>query len=74
MVTISKMKIALIAILIAIGGYGVGVLAGIVLVNLFSSSKPDKSMEAVMTGFFFVGPVFAVLGFIGALLYQLTRR
>ena len=74
MVTISKMKIALIAILIAIGGYGVGVLAGIVLVNLFSSSKPDKSMEAVMTGFFFVGPILAILSFIASLIYQLTRR
>jgi hypothetical protein len=68
------MKIALFAILIAVGGYVLGVLVGVVLVNLFSSPKPDKSMEAVMTGFFFVGPIFAVLAFIGALLYQLARR
>ena len=74
MVTLGIMKIALLAILIAVGGYVLGVLVDVVLVNLFSSPKPDKSMEAVMTGFFFVGPIFAVLSFIGALLYQLARR
>lgn len=74
MVTLGAMKIALFAILSAVGGYVVGVFAGILLVHLFSSPKPDKSMEAVMTGFFFVGPVFAVLSFIGSLLYQLARR
>lgn len=68
------MKVALFAILFAVGGYAVGVFAGIVLVHLFSSPKPDKSMEAVMTGFFFAGPIFAALSFIGALAYQLMRR
>lgn len=49
------MKVFGLAVLIALGGYVVGVLLGIGLVNAFSSSKPDKSMESVMTGFFYVG-------------------
>ena len=68
------MKIFGIAFLVALAGYAVGVFAGIALVNAFSSPKPDKSMEAVMTGFFYVGPAVAVLGFLGALIYQLVRR
>jgi hypothetical protein len=63
-----------IAVLVALVGYGLGVLGGIGLVDAFSSPKPDKSMEAVMTGFFYVGPAAAVLGFLGALFYQSTRR
>lgn len=68
------MKIFIISIVVAIGSYIIGLALGITLVYLFSSPKPDKSMEAVMTGFFFVGPLFAVLGFIVAVIYQLTSR
>ena len=68
------MKIFIISVGVAIGSYVIGLAAGITLVNLFSSPKPDKSMEAIMTGFFYVGPLFAVLGFIVALIYQLARR
>lgn len=63
-----------LAFLIAVGGYAAGVFLGIGLVNLFSSPKPDKSMEAVMTGFFYVGPGLAILSFVGALVYFLSRR
>ena len=68
------MKILLISLVVAIGGYIIGLAMGITLVNLFSSPKPDKSAEAVMTGFFYVGPLFAVVGFIVTLIYQLVRR
>ena len=68
------MKVFGLSLLIAFGGYIVGVLLGIGLVNVFSSSKPDKSMESVMTGFFYVGPAVAVLSFSGALIYFLSRR
>lgn len=63
-----------IALLFGLGGYAVGVFLGIALVHLFSAPKPDKSMEAVMTGFFAVGPTVAVLSFIVALVYLLNRR
>ena len=48
------MKTFGMALLIALAGYVVGVFLGIGLINAFSPSKPDKSMEAVMTGFFYV--------------------
>ncbi len=68
------MKVVGMAFLIALAGYAIGVFLGIGLVNVFSSPKPDKSMEAVMTGFFVVGPGVAILSFIGALIYLLNRR
>lgn len=67
------MRVFGLAFLIAIAGYLVGVLLGVAVVHLFSSPKPDKGTEAVMTGFFVVGPGVAVLAFIGALLYLLHR-
>ncbi|HEV8125518.1 MAG TPA: hypothetical protein VGP80_14815 [Gemmatimonadales bacterium] len=68
------MKVLGLALLIALAGYVVGVFLGIGLVKLSSSSRPDKSMEAVMTGFFYVGPAVAVLSFIGALIYLIARK
>jgi hypothetical protein len=62
------MKTAGLAFLIALGGYVAGALLGIGLVQL-CSTKHDKSVEAPMTGFFVVGPLVALLTFIGALLY-----
>jgi hypothetical protein len=59
------MKAIGISLLVVIAGYAIGVLLGIVAVNLFSTNQHDNTMEAVMTGFFFVGPVLAVLSLIG---------
>ena len=61
------------ALLFGLGGYVVGVLGGVVLVGLWSSNA-DKSEEAVMTGFFFLGPLVAVLACIGSVVYQMIRR
>ena len=68
------MKVLGLALLIALAGYMIGVFLGIGLVKLSSSSRPDKNMEAVMTGFFYVGPAVAVLSFIGALIYLIARK
>jgi len=68
------MKVLGLALLIALAGYVIGVFLGIGLVKLSSSSRPDKNMEAVMTGFFYVGPAVAVLSFIGALIYLIARK
>lgn len=62
------MKTALLAVLFSTGGYALGVVAGVALVHLLST-KQDKSVEAVMTGFFFTGPLLAVTVFIGSLIY-----
>ena len=68
------MKALGLALLIGLGGYVVGVFLGIGLVKMSSASRSDKSQEAVMTGFFYVGPAVAVLSFIGALVYLLGRH
>lgn len=68
------MKIALVSLLIGVAGYVVGVVLGMLLVNLFSSNTHDKSLEAAMTSFFVYGPLAAVLSFIVTLVYLLSRR
>ena len=54
-------------------GYVVGLFGGMVLVNLMSSNTNDKSVEAAMTGAFFIGPLVAVLAFVITLVYLLMR-
>ena len=44
--------------------YLAGALAGALLTSVLSSNTHDKSMEAVMTGAFYTGPLAAVLGFV----------
>jgi hypothetical protein len=61
-----------LALLISVAGYIVGVLLGVGLVHL-TSTKPDRSMEAVMTGFFAAGPIVGVLTFIVALIVLRQR-
>ncbi len=68
------MKIALVSLLVGVAGYVVGVVLGMLLVNLFSSNTHDKSLEAAMTSFFVYGPLAAVLSFIVTLVYLLSRR
>lgn len=68
------MKIALVSLLIGVAGYVVGVVLGMLLVNLFSSNTHDKSLEAAMTSFFVYGPLAAVLSFIVTFVYLLSRR
>jgi hypothetical protein len=51
--------------------YVAGALAGGLLTSVLSSNTHDKSVEAVMTGAFYTGPLAAVLGFV--LAAALTR-
>lgn len=67
------MKTVLLTLLSTGVGYFVGVIGGAILVSLLSN-KHDKSVEAAMTGFFFTGPVLAVLSFIASLIYFLMKR
>jgi F0F1-type ATP synthase membrane subunit c/vacuolar-type H+-ATPase subunit K len=67
-------KIVLISLLVGVAGYVVGVVLGMLMVNLFSSNTHDKSLEAAMTSFFVYGPLAAVLSFIVTLVYLLSRR
>lgn len=61
------------SLLAGVIGYVAGVLIGIALVSLLSSNQHDRSQEAVMTGFFFVGPIAAVLTFVVTLIVNLVR-
>jgi uncharacterized membrane protein YedE/YeeE len=45
-------------------GYLAGAVVGGFLVSLLSSNTHDKSMEAVMTGAFVLGPLVAIVGFV----------
>ena len=63
-----------LSLLAALVGYVVGLFAGMGLVNLFSSNTHDLSVEAGMTGAFFVGPLVAVLAFIATLVYLIIRN
>lgn len=62
-----------LSILGGTAGYAVGLFGGMVLVSMLSSNTHDKSMEVVMTGFFVTGPLMAVIGFVGTLIYRLAR-
>ncbi len=68
------MKIFVLSLLAASGGYLIGVGGGILLVNLLSTNTHDKSVEAAMTGAFVTGPVAALLSFIVTLTYLLRRK
>ena len=67
------MKTFGMSILGGTAGYVVGLFGGMALVSVLSSNTHDKSMEVVMTGFFVTGPLMAVTGFIGTLVFRLVR-
>jgi len=48
-------------VLAALGGYIIGMLGGMFLIEAFSSNRHDRSVEAAMTGAFVVGPLIVVL-------------
>jgi hypothetical protein len=62
-----------LSILSGTAGYVVGLFGGMALVSVLSSNTHDKSLEMVMTGFFVTGPLMAVIGFVGTLVFRLVR-
>ena len=67
------MKTFGISVLGGTAGYVIGLFGGMALVSMLSSNTHDKSMEVVMTGFFVTGPLMAVIGFVGTLVYRLAK-
>jgi hypothetical protein len=55
------MKTFALGVLVALGGYIIGMLGGMFLIEAFSSNRHDRSVEAAMTGAFVVGPLIVVL-------------
>lgn len=66
------MRRFLLAVLGLVGGYAVGVGAGLALVSLFSPNMHDKSVEMAMTAAFVTGPIGAVAGLVARII--LSRR
>ena len=68
------MKVIGISLLVLVVGYTLGVVLGMLAVNLFSTNRQDKALEAAMTSFFFAGPAVAILSVIGFWLIRVFRR
>jgi hypothetical protein len=63
-----------ITLLAGLVGYAFGVMAGIFIVNNFSTNVQDKPLELAMTSIFFFGPVGAFIGLTIVVVYQLLHR
>jgi hypothetical protein len=62
-----------LAVLVAIGGYLIGLFCGMFLIETFSSNRHDQSVEAAMTGAFVIGPLMAVTAVIMVLVVRARR-
>jgi hypothetical protein len=69
----SVMKTFGLGVLAALGGYIIGMLSGMFLIEAFSSNRHDRSMETAMTGAFVMGPMMAVIAVIVVVVIR-TRR
>lgn len=67
------MKTIGLALLVGLVGYILGVILGMVAVNMFSANQHDKAIEAAMTSFFLFGPAMAILSAIVFLFVRATR-
>lgn len=67
------MKTFGLGVLAALGGYIIGMLGGMFLIEAFSSNRHDRSVEAAMTGAFVVGPLMAVVAVIVVLVIRAQR-
>ena len=64
------MKTFGLAVLAATGGYLIGLLGGMFLIEAYSSNQHDKSVEAAMTGAFVSGPLMATVAVIVTLIFR----
>ncbi|GGN04321.1 hypothetical protein GCM10010967_44070 [Dyadobacter beijingensis] len=63
------MKIFLLSLLVAFAAYLIAAVGGYYAIVKLSSNSHDKSMEASMTSAFVLGPIAAIITFIGAYFY-----
>jgi hypothetical protein len=68
------MKTFGLSLLAGLVGYIVGLFGGMWLVSMLSSNTHDRTVEAAMTGAFFIGPLMAILAFVVTLIYLVTRK
>jgi len=67
------MKTIGLILLVGLVGYILGVILGMVAVNMFSANQHDKAIEAAMTSFFLVGPALAILSIMVFLVIRFAR-
>ncbi len=67
------MKTFGLAVLGGLGGYSIGLVSGMFLIEAFSDNRHDRSVEAAMTGAFVVGPLMAVVAVIVVLVIRARR-
>jgi hypothetical protein len=68
------MKRFLLAVGVALIGYGMGVAVGMVLITQLSGNQHDRSVEAAITSAFVTGPALALASFVVALVMLPRRR
>jgi NhaP-type Na+/H+ or K+/H+ antiporter len=64
----------LVALVGLVGGYALGVAAGLLLVSMGSSNTHDRSLEMAMTAAFVTGPLGAILGIVMSLVRSRRQR
>jgi uncharacterized membrane protein YjjB (DUF3815 family) len=64
-----RMRRLLAALLGMLIGYPVFAFAGYWLIDLFSGNHFDRSVEAIMTAAFAIGPAGAIIGLIAGLIF-----
>jgi hypothetical protein len=67
------MKTLGLALLAAVGGYAVGLVAAMTLIERFSSNQFDRSLEAAMTSALVAGPLTGLLSAGLVVAYRTSR-
>ena len=60
--------------LFAVVAFFLAAFASYFLIMEFSSNVHDRSLEAAMSSMFFFGPLGALLGFVGGVIWRARRR
>jgi len=64
------MKTFGLVLLATIGGYVIVLFGGMFFIEIFSTNRLDKSLEAAMTGAFVIGQLMAVAAVIVVLIFR----
>jgi Na+/proline symporter len=67
------LKIVGLSLLALVGGYVVGLFAGMALIQRFSANRHDKSVESATTAALVIGPACALLALVVTLAVYFTR-
>lgn len=57
-----------------VAGYLIGLFGGMWIVEILSTNRHDRAMEAAMTGAFVIGPLCALVAFFATIGFLASRR